>query len=149
MLRILYNALWYPALPFALMAGGTRGRQDRRERMGKLELASDRERPRIWIHASSVGEVEAIRSVAHGLLREFEGARLIVTTMTPTGRDAARRRIPGAELCALPPGQAPVRTSPARGRPDPRANRRRCAPLYADWGRARTGAGHRQHQVRS
>ena len=103
MLRFLYNALWYPALPFALMAGGTRGRQDRRERMGKMELASDRDRPRIWIHASSVGEVEAIRSVAHGLLREFESARLIVTTMTPTGRDAARRRIPGAEVCALAP----------------------------------------------
>src|SRR5262252_2054790 len=103
MLRILYNALWYPALPFALMAGGTRGRRDRRERMGKLELPSDGDRPRIWVHASSVGEVEAIRSVAHGLLREFESARLIVTTMTPTGRDAARRRIPGAEVCALAP----------------------------------------------
>jgi len=103
MLRLLYNALWYPALPFALMATGARGRQDRRQRMGHLDLAADGDRPRIWIHASSVGEVEAIRSVAHGLLRDTEGARLIVTTMTPTGRDAARRRIAGAEVCALAP----------------------------------------------
>ena len=103
MLRLLYNALWYPALPFALMATGTRGRQDRRQRMGHLELAPDGDRPRIWIHASSVGEVEAIRSVAHGLMRDMEGARLVVTTMTPTGRDAARRRIPSAEVCALAP----------------------------------------------
>ena len=108
MLRILYNALWYPALPFALMAAGTRGRQDRRERMGKLKLASDGERPRIWIHASSVGEIEAIRSVAHGLLREFDGARLVVTTMTSTGRDAARRRLSGVEVCALAPLDCPA-----------------------------------------
>jgi len=103
MLRLLYNTLWYPALPFALMATGTRGRQDRRQRMGHLDLAADGDRPRIWIHASSVGEVEAIRSVAHGLLRDMQGARLVVTTMTPTGRDAARRRIPGAEVCTLAP----------------------------------------------
>jgi 3-deoxy-D-manno-octulosonic-acid transferase len=108
MLRILYNALWYPVLPFALMASGTHGKQDRRERMGKVELARDGERPRIWIHASSVGEVEAIRSIAHGLLSEFEGARMIVTTMTATGRDAARRRIPGAEVCALAPLDCPA-----------------------------------------
>jgi 3-deoxy-D-manno-octulosonic-acid transferase len=103
MLRLLYNALWYPALPFALMATGTRGKHDRRQRMGHLDLPADGDRPRIWIHASSVGEVEAIRSVAHGLLREMEGARLVITTMTPTGRDAARRRIAGAEVCALAP----------------------------------------------
>ena len=103
MLRLLYNALWYPALPFALMATGTRGKHDRRQRMGHLDLPADGDRPRIWIHASSVGEVEAIRSVAHGLMRDMEGARLIITTMTPTGRDAARRRIAGAEVCALAP----------------------------------------------
>jgi 3-deoxy-D-manno-octulosonic-acid transferase len=108
MLRILYNALWYPALPFALMAAGTRGKQDRRERMGRLELAPDGDRPRIWIHASSVGEVEAIRSIAHGLMRYMEGARLIITTMTPSGRDAARRRIAGAEAYALAPLDCPA-----------------------------------------
>src|SRR5215472_10122339 len=108
MLRILYNTLWYPALPFALMAAGTPEPQDRRERMGKLELAPDGNRPRIWVHASSVGEIEAIRTVAHGLLREIEGARLIVTTMTLTGRDAARRRIVGAEVCALAPLDCPA-----------------------------------------
>ena len=33
---------------------------------------------------------------------------MIVTTMTPTGRDAARRRISGAELCALAPLDCPA-----------------------------------------
>ncbi len=108
MLRTLYNVLWYPALPFALVAAGTHGKQDRRERMGRPEFAPDSGRPRIWIHASSVGEIEAIRSVAHGLQRDLEGARIVVTTMTPTGRDAARRRIPGAEVCALAPLDCPA-----------------------------------------
>src|SRR5262245_46392798 len=126
MLRILYNTLWYPALPFALMAGGTRGRQDRRERMGKLEISPDDERPRIWIHASSVGEVEAIRSVAHGLLREFEGALVVVTTMTATGRGAAPDPGRGnvrARTAGLPRGGAALR--PARAPPpfDHRRNR--------------------------
>jgi len=120
MLRIIYNALWYPALPFALMATGTRERQDRRERMGRLDLAPHDDRPRIWIHASSVGEIEAIRPVAQGLLRELQGARMIVTTMTTTGRDAARRRISGAEVCALAPLDCPavVRRFIRKLRPD-------------------------------
>jgi len=108
MLRVIYNSLWYPALPFALAAAGARDRQDRRERMGAITLAPNGAGPRIWIHASSVGEVEAIRPVAAGLHRELDGARIVVTTMTATGRDAARRRIPCAAVCALAPLDCPA-----------------------------------------
>jgi 3-deoxy-D-manno-octulosonic-acid transferase len=108
MLRVIYNALWYPALPFALATTGARDRQDRRERMGAIELPPNGAGPRIWIHASSVGEVEAMRPVASGLHRELDGARIVVTTMTTTGRDAARRRIPSATACALAPLDCPA-----------------------------------------
>ncbi len=108
MLRIVYNALWYPALPFALAAAGARNKQDRRERMGSIVPAPDGDGPRIWIHASSVGEIEAVRPVAMGLHRELEGARMVITTMTTSGRDAARRRIPHAALCALAPLDCPA-----------------------------------------
>ncbi|MGC1339624.1 MAG: 3-deoxy-D-manno-octulosonic acid transferase, partial [Candidatus Binataceae bacterium] len=108
MLRLIYNALWYPALPFALATTGARDRQDRRERMGAITMAPNGPGPRIWIHASSVGEVEALRPVASGLHRELEGARIVVTTMTTTGRDAARRRIPSAATCALAPLDCPA-----------------------------------------
>jgi 3-deoxy-D-manno-octulosonic-acid transferase len=107
MLRILYNALWYPALPVALIAAGARDRQDRRERMGSL-APQPGGTPRIWMHAASVGEIEALRPVAAGLLRELPGARVVITTMTTTGRDAARRRIPGAAVCVLAPLDCPA-----------------------------------------
>src|SRR5262245_13190724 len=120
MLRILYNVLWYPALPIALMAAGARGKQDRRERMGRLDLPQNGAGTRIWIHAASVGEIEAVRPVAAGLLRTFEGAKIVITTMTATGRDAARRRIAGAAACVLAPLDCPalVRRFVRRLRPD-------------------------------
>jgi 3-deoxy-D-manno-octulosonic-acid transferase len=107
MLRTLYNVLWYPALPMALLAAGTRDRQDRRERMG-AHAAQTGTTPRIWMHAASVGEIEGLRPVAAGLLRELPGAQVFVTTMTTTGRDAARRRIAGASTCALAPLDCPA-----------------------------------------
>jgi 3-deoxy-D-manno-octulosonic-acid transferase len=105
MLRHLYNALWYPARPFALMAAGARDPQDRRERLGRVEVAAAGER--IWIHAASVGEVEAVRPIVAGLLAENPQVAIVVTTMTTTGRDAARRRIPGAAACMLAPLDSP------------------------------------------
>jgi 3-deoxy-D-manno-octulosonic-acid transferase len=58
---------------------------------------------RIWIHAASVGEIEAIRPVGLGLLERYPGAIVAITTMTATGREAARRRIPGAAAWMLAP----------------------------------------------
>ena len=79
----LYNALWYPALPFALIAGGGLNAVNRRERLGSTALPSNAQgAPRIWLHAASVGEVEAVRPVALGLLGEYPGAMTVVTTMT-------------------------------------------------------------------
>ncbi len=107
MLRHLYNALWYPALPLALaLSGGARDAGTRRARMG-MAWASDgaapAAAPRIWAHAASVGEVEALRAVVTALFREHPGATLVVTTMTAAGRDAARRSIPGARAHLLAP----------------------------------------------
>lgn len=114
----LYNAIWYPALPFALLAGGG----DRRERLGQVppgELGLDGA-PRLWFHAASVGEVEALSAVARGLMSELPGAAAIVTTMTETGREAARRRIPSAAAHRLAPfdHRTAVRSFIAAVRPD-------------------------------
>jgi 3-deoxy-D-manno-octulosonic-acid transferase len=107
MLRHLYNALWYPALPVALaLSGGARDAGTRRARMG-LAWAADGAgppaEPRIWAHAASVGEVGALRAVVTALVRERPGATLVVTTMTAAGRDAARRALPGARAHLLAP----------------------------------------------
>lgn len=51
----------------------------------------------VWIHAVSVGEVAAARAVEPGLRRLFPELPFVVSTMTETGQEAARRTIPGAE----------------------------------------------------
>lgn len=120
LLGTLYRTLWYPALPFALLAaGGSRG-PDRRERLGRAPIAGTGAARRIWMHAASVGEIEAIRPVARGMRERFPEFELVVTTMTATGRDAARRRIPGAAACLLAPLDCPaaLRAFLARVRPE-------------------------------
>lgn len=107
MLRHLYNALWYPALPVALaLSGGARDAGTRRARMGLAwagDGAAPPAEPRIWAHAASVGEVGALRAVVTALVRERPGTTLVVTTMTAAGRDAARRLLPGAQAHLLAP----------------------------------------------
>ncbi len=63
---------------------------------------------RIWLHAASVGEIEAVRPIALGLLEQQPDAVLVITTMTATGRDAASRRIPGTTACWLAPLDHPL-----------------------------------------
>ena len=103
MLSALYNLLWYPALPFALLAAHPANMRDYRERMGHGDFPETAGAPRIWIHAASVGEIEAIRPVANGLLEHYPGAIVAITAMTGAGREAARRRIPAAAAWMLAP----------------------------------------------
>lgn len=119
LLGALYRALWYPALPFALLAAGGFNAADRRERLGYAPIATPPAARRVWIHAASVGEIEAVRPIARGLLQRLPDAALIVTTMTAAGRDAARRRIPDAAAWRLAPLDCPasMRAFLARVRP--------------------------------
>jgi 3-deoxy-D-manno-octulosonic-acid transferase len=51
----------------------------------------------VWIHAVSVGEVAAARAIEPGLRALFPGRPFVISTVTETGQDAARRALPGAE----------------------------------------------------
>ena len=77
--------------------------RDYRERMGYGDFPDTAGAPRIWVHAASVGEIEAIRPVANGLLEHYPGAVMAITAMTGAGRDSAKSRIPGATAWMLAP----------------------------------------------
>jgi 3-deoxy-D-manno-octulosonic-acid transferase len=46
--------------------------------------------PRIWLHAVSVGETRAAEPLVRALLAALPECRLLLTAMTPTGRETAR-----------------------------------------------------------
>ena len=69
------------------------------ERLGYVTRRYDRP---IWIHAASVGEV-ALAAALVSRLRQMSQVPIIVTTMTPTGRAAARRALGSAvDVAYLP-----------------------------------------------
>lgn len=115
----IYSSLWYPALPFALVAAGG-DEQSRRERLGGVAPDADKinnGKLRVWLHAASVGEIEGARPVVQNLACIRPDLEFVITTMTPAGRDAARRRLNG--VCQLAPFDhaAAVRAFVARIRP--------------------------------
>ena len=93
-LRGLYSAVLYLLLPITLYHLVWRGfrqrayleRWDERYavRPGGAQPAS------IWVHAVSVGEVNAAAPLVNALLARHPGERVLVTTITPTGSDRVR-----------------------------------------------------------
>ena len=62
-----------------------------RERLGRVPLFNDRDRPLIWLHCVSVGETEAAKPLVRSLREHFPLHRLAVSTTTVTGQQVARR----------------------------------------------------------
>ncbi len=93
-MRILYNVLIYLAAPIALLMNLWRGLRDSsyRERLGeRFGFGEKLEGKVIWIHAVSVGEVQAAEPLVRQLLERHPGHRLVLTTVTPTGAARARQ----------------------------------------------------------
>ncbi len=96
--RALYSLALYLLLPLQFWRLWRRGvelpayRQRWRERLafGPALPAG----PRLWVHAVSVGEVNAAAPLIERLLAQ-SGTRLLVTTTTPTGSDTVLQRFGG------------------------------------------------------
>ena len=90
----LYNVLVYLAAPFAILVQLWRGLRDAsyRERLGeRLGLGPAIPGETIWIHAVSVGEVQAAHPLIAQLQKRHPHYGILLTTVTPTG--AARARL--------------------------------------------------------
>lgn len=97
---LLYNSLLLLVSPVILcvLLAKQRCRRGLPQRLGLLP-----EQPRgaapaptcIWIHAVSLGEVVAVAPLVRELRRRYPEARLVVSTVTETGREAVEQRLEG------------------------------------------------------
>ncbi|SPP65648.1 3-deoxy-D-manno-octulosonic acid transferase [Nitrospira lenta] len=101
MWRLLYNTLLILATPIVLciLLAKKRCRRGLLDRFGLrvrpvLEPSGER-RPLIWIHAVSLGEVVAVTPLVKELHRHHPDHKLIVSTVTETGREAVEQRLAG------------------------------------------------------
>ncbi|WP_202845394.1 lipid IV(A) 3-deoxy-D-manno-octulosonic acid transferase [Luteimonas saliphila] len=94
LLRGLYSAVLYLLVPVTVYHLIWRGfRQEAYfERWGEryARYAAPARPAPIWVHAVSVGEVNAVAPLVDALLGAFPGQRLLVTTITPTGSARVR-----------------------------------------------------------
>ena len=72
-------------------------------KLNKPDQANKPNQPVIWIHAVSLGEVVAVTPLVNELHRRHPTYRLVVSTVTETGREAVEQRLAGvADHCYAP-----------------------------------------------
>ena len=90
--RLAYTLLTYLLAPAAFLGVRLRGLRDRGHRAHGAErfgFGAALERPTVWLHAVSLGEVNAAAALIHALRGLHPELPLAVTTGTPTGRARA------------------------------------------------------------
>jgi 3-deoxy-D-manno-octulosonic-acid transferase len=93
-MSFLYNVLIHLAAPAAIVVQLWRGLRDPSYRGGlgeRFGFGPAIAGPVIWVHAVSVGEVQAAQSLVTQLRRRHPAYKVLLTTVTPTG--AARARL--------------------------------------------------------
>lgn len=75
---------------------------DWRQKLLGLLPISGSDRPVIWLHAVSVGEVVQLGPVLERLTREMPGHDLLISTTTCTGLEVARKLYPQYTTCFYP-----------------------------------------------
>lgn len=105
-MRLFYNVMVYLAAPVALLMHLWRSLRDPsyRERLGeRFGFGTVLPPETIWIHAVSVGEVQAAESLVKRLLERHPRHPLLLTTVTPTGAARARQLFGDTvQLCYVP-----------------------------------------------
>ena len=105
--RSIYTSLLYAVLPRALLHLWWRARRQPAylehvaERFGCYDLRV--EQPLIWVHAVSVGETRAAEPLIQALQIQYPRHRILLTHMTPTGRETGATLFgESVQSCYLP-----------------------------------------------
>ena len=100
-IRFLYSLVLYLSVPLVLLKLLLRGCGNRAyleripERFGCVAEPKSG-LPVIWVHAVSVGEVQASGALVKRLLRSYPGCRVLLTTITPTGAAQVEKLFSGS-----------------------------------------------------
>lgn len=109
--RSIVAVLFYCALPVLLLIVLVTGRhrRDLTERFGLYPKngQSRNNGKTVWVHAASVGEVQAARLIIGELRRQLPHVSLFLTCMTVHGKRIAQSRIHGLHGCFLAPLDVP------------------------------------------
>ena len=92
-MRLIYTVLLYAIAPLFWLSQALKGVRDPayRERLGeRFGWTRLRLRESIWVHAVSVGEVQAAIPVVRALQTRFPDYPIVLTTATPTGAQRVR-----------------------------------------------------------
>ncbi len=104
-MRRLYTLLvWLalPALSLRVLLRGLREREYWRGGWARFGFGTPRPPGGIWVHAVSVGEVQAAAVLISALRVHVPGVALTLSCATPTGRARARAVLPGLEVRYAP-----------------------------------------------
>ena len=115
-MRYVYNVLLYLLLPLVLTRLIWRSlrlpgyRRRIKERFGNVPRIETR-KPIIWIHAVSVGEVQATRPLIDRIRLEYPAYLILVTTYTPTGAETVEQVFADSVIHRFVPFDLPVAVS--------------------------------------
>ncbi|MFN3397591.1 MAG: glycosyltransferase N-terminal domain-containing protein, partial [Sulfurimicrobium sp.] len=105
--RRLYTAILYLLLPYVIFHLLWRARRQPEylqhwgERFGRYATRSMR--PVIWLHSVSVGETRAAAPLVKALQASYPAHQILLTHMTPTGRETGEQLFGDSVLrCYLP-----------------------------------------------
>ena len=97
--RNLYTALFCLLLPFYFFRLCLKGLSNKEyffrwsERLGFSSDGPSKDKSLIWIHAVSVGEVNASMPLLRSLINDYPSSEILVTTTTPTGSNLLIERL--------------------------------------------------------
>ena len=97
--RILYTAIFIALIPIYFIRLTFRGIGNKKylerwsERLGKANIRPSKDKSIIWVHAVSVGEVNASIPLLRNLMEEYQDSEFLVTTSTPTGSDILLKKL--------------------------------------------------------
>jgi 3-deoxy-D-manno-octulosonic-acid transferase len=110
--RLAYRLLLWLFFPWVLIHLWWRGRRQPgyREHIGERFgwYRARPTRPVIWVHAVSVGETRAAEPLVRALAARYPGHELLLTQMTPTGRETAQQLFGGAATIVYLPYDYPA-----------------------------------------